>query len=116
MPIQVVTGLLIKDDKILMCQRHRDKIYPFHWEFPGGKVEDGETLFHALQRELQEELNISIETAKQWFEDIMTYEMQKTYHVTFFVINNFSGELVNIEFEEIRWFSLKQLEDIQHLS
>ena len=117
MPIRVVTGLLIKDGKILMCQRHAQKEhYPFHWEFPGGKVEEGETLFQALQRELREELEIYVNEAEEWFEDIMSYSNGATYHVTFFLINNFLGEPRNTEFEQIGWFSVIELNSLQHLS
>lgn len=118
-PISVVTGLIVRDSKILMCQRHRDKPYPYHWEFPGGKVEESEMLFQALQRELREELEISVSEAEIWFEDIMsyqTYETYKTYHVTFFIVRKFTGEPMNTEFEEIGWFSLEELTRLQHLS
>jgi len=116
MAVGVVTGLIIRDGKILMCQRKAGKMYPFHWEFPGGKIEENETLFHALQRELHEELEISITEAKEWFEDTMTYDNDMTYHVTFFYVKDFLGEPVNTEFEEIRWFSLEELDIIQQLS
>jgi 8-oxo-dGTP diphosphatase len=117
MPIRVVTGLLIKDGKVLMCQRHAQKEhYPFHWEFPGGKVEAGETLFQALQRELREELKISVSKAQEWFEDTMLYSNGADYHVTFFLVRDFLGEPVNTEFEKIGWFTLAELKPLQHLS
>ncbi len=115
-PIPVVTALIIKDNKVLMCQRRADKSYPLHWEFPGGKVESGETLLQALQRELQEELVISISEAGQWFEDTMTYSNGLTYHVTFFHVGVFQGDLVNTEFNEIGWFTAAELDFIQQLS
>lgn len=114
--IPVVTALIIKDNKVLMCQRRADKSYPLHWEFPGGKVESGETLLRALQRELQEELVISISEAEQWFEDTMTYSNGLTYHVTFFHVRVFQGDLVNTEFNEIGWFTAAELDFIQQLS
>ena len=99
-----------------MCQRRTDKSYPLHWEFPGGKVEAGETLMQALQRELLEELVITITDAEQWFEDVMTYSNGLTYHVTFFLVRKFEGELINTEFNEIGWFTAPELDFIQQLS
>jgi len=115
-PIPVVTALLIKGGKVLMCQRRENKTYPLHWEFPGGKVEAGETLLQALQRELMEELAISVTKAEPWFEDIMTYSNGFTYQVTFFIVRDFEGDLVNMEFNAIGWFTATELDFIQQLS
>ena len=115
-PIPVVTALLIKDGKVLMCQRREDKSYPLVWEFPGGRVESGETLMQALQRELMEELVITISEAEQWFEDVMTYSNGLTYHVTFFLVRKYEGDPVNTEFNEIGWFTAQELDFIQQLS
>ncbi|MDP4219765.1 MAG: NUDIX domain-containing protein [Bacteroidota bacterium] len=117
MAVRVVTGLLIRDGTILMCLRRTDKpFYPLHWEFPGGKVESGESLVQALERELREELLISLTTATPWFDDIMTYSNGMTYHVTFFLVRDFQGEPVNTEFADIKWFAPEELRSLQHLS
>jgi 8-oxo-dGTP diphosphatase len=115
-PIEVATGLLIKDGKVLMCQRRKDKMYPLFWEFPGGKLEQGETPLQALQRELMEELMITVSDAEAWFEDTMAYSNGLTYHVTFFLVRQFEGELVNTEFNAIGWFTAPELDFIQQLS
>ena len=115
-PIPVSTGLLIRDGKILMCQRRADKLYPLFWEFPGGKLEQGETPLQALQRELKEELMIDVAEAEAWFEDTMAYSNGLTYHVTFFLVRSYEGELVNTEFNEIAWFTAEELDFIQQLS
>ena len=116
MPVEVVTGLLVRDRKVLMCERRADKIYPLHWEFPGGKVEAGESLLQALQRELQEELKIHCNAARFFFDDVMTYSNGITYHVTFFVTSSFAGEPINTEFNNIDWFDMNELKNILHLS
>ena len=57
----VVGGLIVKKNKILICQRSSDNEHPFKWEFPGGKVKKKEKPQLALKRELNEELKITIE-------------------------------------------------------
>ena len=56
----VVAAIIIKDDKYFIAQRNRNKHMGLSWEFPGGKVEKGETFEIALKREIKEELNIEI--------------------------------------------------------
>ncbi|HYM19466.1 MAG TPA: NUDIX domain-containing protein [Candidatus Kapabacteria bacterium] len=115
-PIEVVTGLLVQSGKVLMCERSPEKIYPLHWEFPGGKVEAGERLSDAVIREIREELHVECHSLHTYFEDTMTYSNGFTYHVTFFVINMFSGDPVNTEFNSIDWFTSEELRNILHLS
>ena len=55
---RVVAGLIVKDGKLLVCQRTRHQTMPLKWEFPGGKIEEGEQPRDALRRELEEELGI----------------------------------------------------------
>src|ERR1043165_6883628 len=101
-PVEVVTALLVNDGKVLMCERHTEKIYPLHWEFPGGKVEPGETLVEALKREVHEELHMTCDIIREYYDDVMTYSNGITYHVTFFIVPSFSGEPVNTEFNRDR--------------
>ncbi|MBS1903368.1 MAG: NUDIX domain-containing protein [Bacteroidetes bacterium] len=115
-PVRVVTGLLVRNGTVLMCERRSDKIYPLHWEFPGGKVEPGESLYEALRRELNEELRIDTLAAREYFEDVMTYSNGITYHVTFFIVTSITGEPVNTEFNAIGWFSASELSSLLHLS
>ena len=55
---RVVAGLIVKDGKLLVCQRTRHQTMPLKWEFPGGKIEEREQPRDALRRELEEELGI----------------------------------------------------------
>ncbi|HPF12489.1 MAG TPA: (deoxy)nucleoside triphosphate pyrophosphohydrolase [Flavobacteriaceae bacterium] len=60
--IQVVCGLILNNNgKILICRRKREKFLEGYWEFPGGKVEEGETPQKTLKRELKEELKMEVE-------------------------------------------------------
>lgn len=99
-----------------MCERRKNKIYALHWEFPGGKVEAGETLVEALRRELLEELRVDAYEPREFFEDTMTYSNGITYHVTFFIVSQITGEPVNTEFNSIGWFSANELSALLHLS
>ncbi|HET9136507.1 MAG TPA: NUDIX domain-containing protein [Candidatus Kapabacteria bacterium] len=115
-PVEVVTALLVDNGKVLMCERHEKKLYPLHWEFPGGKVEPGESLVEALIREVYEELQVNCNAIREYFDDVMTYSNGITYHVTFFIVPHFSGKPVNTEFNSIGSFSVEELKQLQHLS
>lgn len=114
--IPVVVALLLRDGAVLMGQRSEKKIYPLHWEFPGGKVEQGETLLAALHRELREELAIEATDGEQWFEETATYSNGHTYFITYFLVREFKGEPQNLEFHDVRWLSLEDMDALQHLS
>jgi len=114
-PIPVVVGLLLDKGKVLMCQRSPKKIYPLHWEFPGGKVESGEKLDEALIRELREELGIEAEIAESWFNETATYDNGLTYNITYFLVRKFSPQPENLEFNTIEWFTVASLKGALHL-
>jgi 8-oxo-dGTP diphosphatase len=61
----VVAAIIVRNSHLLICQRRRDKAFPLKWEFPGGKVEAGESLTAALQREILEELGVKIEIGRE---------------------------------------------------
>jgi 8-oxo-dGTP diphosphatase len=58
--INVVAALIRRDDKYLLCERREGDRFAFSWEFPGGSVEEGESLFQAIEREIKEELDLDI--------------------------------------------------------
>jgi 8-oxo-dGTP diphosphatase len=62
----VVAGLLVRDGVVLITQRRADQALPLQWEFPGGKVEPGEAPAAALERELREEIGVTVEVGKVW--------------------------------------------------
>ena len=74
--IFVVAGILIDQDKsILLAQRSAEKSFPLQWEFPGGKIEEGENSESALKRELFEELNIEAGKMKLFDSVVHEYEL-----------------------------------------
>jgi len=114
--IKVVTGLVMRDGAVMMCQRREDKYLGLHWEFPGGKVEEGETLEDALKRELREELEIEATDFREWFQDVMSYSNGHTYDVTFYIVSDFLGEPVNTEFADIMWVTPELMPTLLHLA
>jgi 8-oxo-dGTP diphosphatase len=73
-PVDVAVGVLIDaTGRFLLTSRPPGKVYAGHWEFPGGKVEPGETVEAALARELHEELGITIGAAERWRVEMMDY-------------------------------------------
>jgi 8-oxo-dGTP diphosphatase len=72
--IKVVCGIIFKDDLVLICRRKPDKSLGGYWEFPGGKVEDGESYEESLLRELIEELNLKVEIKEHFFDTVHHYD------------------------------------------
>jgi 8-oxo-dGTP diphosphatase len=90
------------DGSFLLAQRPLGKIWAGYWEFPGGKVEPGETAYHALVRELHEELGIAVQTAYPWLTRVFTYP-HATVRLNFFRVTAWSGEPHPHEGQEFSW-------------
>ena len=90
------------DNTFLLAQRPPGKIWAGYWEFPGGKIEPGETPYHALVRELQEELGITVQTAYPWLTRVFTYP-HATVRLNFFRVTAWSGELHPHEGQQFSW-------------
>lgn len=89
---EVVAAVLIQpDDRVLLARRPPGKAYAGYWEFPGGKVEPGESLHAALARELHEELGIVIGAACRWITRVFVYP-HATVRLNFFRIFDWQGE------------------------
>ena len=99
---EVTVGILIQDGLVLSCQRKRTATYPLKWEFPGGKIEPGESPREALIRELKEELSITVEPETELFRQEWDYGDQ-SFRVYYYSIRSFSGIPTNMAFEQIRW-------------
>ena len=95
--------------EILICQRKPDQPMSLKWEFPGGKVEDGETSEQALRRELDEELGITANIGRQVARVKHKYRNGGTIDLQFFLVNEFEGDLENRIFNDMRWESLRHL-------
>ena len=101
--VQVAVGVLIRaDGAFLLTSRPTGKVYAGYWEFPGGKLEPGETVSHALQRELQEELGIQIGHAEPWKVETMDYP-HALVRLNFLKVFQWSGELQMREAQSFSW-------------
>lgn len=101
--VEVSAAVLQRPDgSFLLAQRPPDKIWAGYWEFPGGKVEPGETPRHALVRELREELGIDVQTAFPWLTRVFTYP-HATVRLNFFRVTAWSGELHPHEGQQFSW-------------
>ncbi|MEK7302837.1 MAG: NUDIX domain-containing protein, partial [Pseudomonadota bacterium] len=90
------------DGQFLLTRRPDGKIYSGYWEFPGGKVEKNESLLHALDRELQEELGIQIRRADPWVTRVFTYA-HATVRLHFFRVVEWEGRLIPRENQGLSW-------------
>ena len=106
---EVAVGILRKDGRILICQRKKGGRYELKWEFPGGKLEHGETTEQCLRRELREELAIEIHSIESIQTQDAYYEDGGIFNVAYCFISGFEGEPQNNVFEQIRWVTLDEL-------
>jgi len=101
--VEVAAAVLQRPDgTFLLAQRPPDKIWAGYWEFPGGKIESGETPHHALVRELREELGIEVQTSYPWLTRVYTYP-HATVRLHFFRVTAWSGELHPHEGQQFSW-------------
>jgi 8-oxo-dGTP diphosphatase len=105
----VVAAVLERDGRVLIGQRKPGKWHALKWEFPGGKVEPGEAPAAALARELEEELGIHAEIGPQLADYPYTYAGRPPIRLIFFRVTNFSGNLENRDFHDIRWETRERL-------
>jgi 8-oxo-dGTP diphosphatase len=103
-----VAVILRENGQVLLGQRPEGKPWAGWWEFPGGKIEAGETPMHALQRELQEELGIEAVDATPWLTRTFAYP-ERTVKLRFFTVRRWIGEPHGRENQQLSWQSLSAL-------
>ena len=110
-PVEVAVGVLIERDaqgregRFLLTSRPEGKVYAGHWEFPGGKLEAGETVEQALRRELIEELGITIGEAHPWQTEVMDYPHARV-RLHFCKLRQWQGAFEMREGQQMAWQTL----------
>ena len=106
---RVVAGLIVKQGKVLVCQRTRHQTMPLKWEFPGGKIEEGEQPRSALRRELEEELGILASVGDEVRRIQHEYPNGGMVELRFFIVREYQREIENRIFRDIQWAEPKDL-------
>jgi len=102
-PVEVAVAVLIRmDGRVLLARRPAGKVYAGYWEFPGGKVEPGESAQDALEREIREELAVQVERAHPWITHVFTYP-HATVRLHFYRVLAWRGEPHPAEHDELSW-------------
>ena len=106
---RVVAALIVQDGKLLVCQRTRHQTMPLKWEFPGGKIEEGEQPRDALRRELDEELGIQATIGDELARIQHEYPNGGMVELRFYVVRQYQGKLENLIFRDMQWSEPKDL-------
>lgn len=108
--VQVAVGVLKQHNQVLIARRQAHQTHAHHWEFPGGKIEAGESAKQALTREFAEEVGVEVEAWQPLIQIPWQYEHLKV-NLQVFVSESYFGEVQGCEGQEVRWVELNDLVD-----
>jgi mutator protein MutT len=109
--INVAAGIIEKDGKILIAQRHRKDTHGLKWEFPGGTLKKDEHGYDGIVRELFEELNIHVKVVSY-----LGYYTEPPVHIQYYLVKYLSGDITLHEHEQVEWVQKEKLLEFDLLS
>lgn len=110
--VHVAVGVIKKDDLIFIAKRHELQHQGGKWEFPGGKVEAGETVTQALARELNEEIGIDVQSSTPFLEIHHDYP-DKSVHLDIHLVEEFDGQARHLEGQDHKWVAISDLNNYE---
>jgi len=113
--LHVAVGVLRRGREYLVQRRQTGTPCAGQWEFPGGKVEAGESARDALQRELAEELGVAVRQPRRLMRLPFDYAHARVW-LEVFVVDEFDGEAVGLEGQQIQWRALEEIRDMDILA
>jgi 8-oxo-dGTP diphosphatase len=111
----VAAGLIVRGGEVLIGQRRPEQPMALKWEFPGGKIEAGESPEQALARELDEELGIQATIGAPVIRIRHNYRHGGAVDLQFFAVHEFAGEIVGRIYHQVRWVRLEDLSNYEFL-
>lgn len=111
-PIEVAAAVVIREGRLLITQRYEKAHLGGLWEFPGGKLEPGESWEQCLARELMEELGIEV-SVRQEIERLTHHYPEKTVHLRFFICHWLKHEPKTLGCPDFRWVLTSELNNFQ---
>jgi 8-oxo-dGTP diphosphatase len=112
----VAAALIVRSGEVLIGQRRPDQPMALLWEFPGGKIEAGESAPQALARELSEELGISASIGPPVTRIRHNYRHGGAVDLQFFSVIEFTGEIQNQIYQQVKWVRLEDLPNYEFLA
>jgi len=110
--VHVAVGVIVRQQQVLLALRNSKQHQGGKWEFPGGKVESGESVLQALTRELQEEVAISVNEAGEFMQLEYAYP-EKTVLLDIYLVSSFTGEPHGREGQPLQWVDIADLGSIE---
>jgi 8-oxo-dGTP diphosphatase len=107
--IEVVGGVIVEAGRVLIARRRAGQTYALRWEFPGGKLEAGESPEEALDRELAEELGIRVRVVQEYGDARYADPAGRRYRIRFYLARRIEGEPAPLEVDAVEWAGADRL-------